>query len=282
MKKNNTQASLTLIPAGGLANRMRAIASAYHLCQQTNAHLKIIWFRDWALNAPFKEIFQPFNLPGIELHEAGWSDLLVHDRPRKRNLWIPRFFQKMKYEACIYEQQITPLKLQGFDFESWQTNRQCYMSCYQEFGAFSEDLYQMLFSPVKRVTNGVESHVSQFSNYTIGMHIRRTDHLESTTCSPTEMFIEAGKQELQKHPDMKIFLATDDNNVKDELKAVFGDKVITATTAASRSNAEGIREGLVDLYTLASTKRIYGSAGSSFSPMAAKIGKCDIVEMRKE
>lgn len=61
---------LYMIPSGGLANRMRAIVSGYWLAGQTGSRLQIIWFRDWALNAPFHELFMPLNEEKIPLREA--------------------------------------------------------------------------------------------------------------------------------------------------------------------------------------------------------------------
>ena len=48
-----------MVPSGGLANRMRAVASAYWLQQQTGSRTQVIWFCDWALNAPFHQLFLP-------------------------------------------------------------------------------------------------------------------------------------------------------------------------------------------------------------------------------
>ena len=50
---------ITFVPVGGLANRMRAVASAVMLAGKTKSELSIIWFRDWALNAPFYQLFKP-------------------------------------------------------------------------------------------------------------------------------------------------------------------------------------------------------------------------------
>ena len=75
------------IPSGGLANRMRAIASAYALTQETGSDLQIVWFQDWALNAPFHSVFvHPVQL---KLREATLTDHLLYDRARRRNLWLP-------------------------------------------------------------------------------------------------------------------------------------------------------------------------------------------------
>ena len=69
-----------------------------------------------------------------------------------------------------------------------------------------------------------------------------------------------------------VYLATDSTEVKREFIAAFGSRIITPKEDACRDSISGIRGGVVDLWTLASTQKIYGSAGSSFSPMAANIG----------
>jgi len=264
--------SLLLVPAGGLANRMRAVMSAYNLCRATDSKLQVVWFRDWALNAMFRDIFEPIDAGRLSLREAGPTDYLLNDRPRRRNLWIPKLPQMVVYRRRIYEQYVTPLKQKGFDFEAWLDKKKCYMSCYQEFGTFDHGLYKELFRPIPRVIDVSYDYRSMFSHYTIGMHIRRTDNLESVRNSPTTLFIEAGLRELEAHPDLKIYLATDSEEVKHEMRQVFGKRVITPRAAAERGSTEGIRMAVAEMWTLAHTMHIYGSAGSSFSSMAASVG----------
>ena len=268
---------LMLIPAGGLANRMRAVVSAYNLCRAVGGKMQVVWFRDWALNAPFHDIFRPVDTSLFDLREARGLDFLVNDRPRRRNFWIPKAFQKVVFDARIYEQFVTPLKQTDFDFEAWLRGRRCYMSCYQEFGTFDNALYKKIFRPVDEVMERVETFRESFSGYTIGMHIRRTDNAESIEKSPTSLFIEAGRRELEAHPDLLIFLATDSEEVKRQMRDVFADRIITPSDAAGRGSTEGIRGGLTDMWTLSLTRRIYGSAGSSFSTMASAIGGSELI-----
>ncbi len=42
---------------------------------------------------------------------------------------------------------------------------------------------------------------------------------------------------------------------------------------ADYGSLEGIREGVADMYTLARTQKIYGSFQSSFSNIAAQLGR---------
>jgi hypothetical protein len=136
----------------------------------------------------------------------------------------------------------------------------------------ADESYARLFRPNKEVMALVRTNESYFSGYTIGMHIRRTDNIDSIRRSPLELFIEAARQELAEHTDLTIFLATDSEEVKTVMRSEFAGRVVTSDHEASRDSVAGIREGLADMWTLSRTQRIYGSAGSSFSVMAARVG----------
>lgn len=271
---------LTLVPEGGLANRMRAIASAYNLCRATDSKLKVIWFKDHGMNAAFHEIFEPIkNLPDIRA--ARFADNLLNSRPRRHNLWIPSVTQPLVFHSCIQAGAIPSLKRQGFDFEGWQKGKRNFMSCYDWFGTFPPRLYTDLFHPRREAMARVEDNAKGFSTYTIGMHIRRTDNVMAIQESPTSLFVEAGRKEMERHSDMKMFLATDSDDVKEEMRRVFGSRVMTAEETASRDSAAGIIGGLVDLWTLSLTNKIYGSAYSSFSDMASCLGGKELVIVKR-
>lgn len=268
--------SLLLVPVGGLANRMRSIVSAYSLCQKVDARMTVVWFRDWAVNAPFSNIFRPIDDSLFELREARLSDYLINDRPRRRNFWLPKPFQLYIYDDRIYEATVDPRKQTGFDFEAWLKGKKCYMSCFSEFGTFPNSLYNKIFQPVDAVMATVKHYEHLFSSRTIGMHIRRTDLTEAIQKSPTHIFIAAAQKEIEHYPDTKIFLATDSDEVKRNLSGIFGDRLITSNRPASRNNTAGIQDGLADLFTLSRTVKIYGSAGSSFSTMASSLNGTDL------
>jgi hypothetical protein len=249
---------------------MRAVASAYELCKKVDSTLQVVWFQDWALHAPFRSIFE--ETPLVAIREATMLDHILYDRARKKNLFVPTLPQRILFQRHIKEQDVTPLKKQSFDFEQWARGKRCYMSCYQVFGSFPDELYSRLFRPVKEVMDVVDGYRSQFGSHTIGLHIRRTDNAESIAKSPTSLFINKVREEIDQHADAKVFLATDSAEVKQEFIAAFGSHIITPKEDACRDSISGIRGGVVDLWTLASTQKIYGSAGSSFSPMAASIG----------
>ena len=249
---------------------MRAVASAYELCRKVDSTLLVVWFQDWALHAPFRSIFE--ETPLVDVREATLLDHLIYDRSRRKNLFLPALPQRILFQRHIKEQQVTPLKKQSFDFEAWARGKHFYMSCYQVFGDVADSLYRTLFHPVKEVMEIVDDYRSRFSAHTIGLHIRRTDNAESIAKSPTSLFINKVREEIDCHDDTRVFLATDSAEVKKAFIDVFGTRIITPAEDACRNSISGIRGGVVDLWTLAATQKIYGSAGSSFSPMAASIG----------
>ncbi len=272
-----SKSSLLLVPSGGLANRMRSIASAWNLCTKTDARLQVVWFQGWGMHSAFCDLFEPIHAEGLLLREATFWDYVINDRPRRHNLWLPWLPQQLFYKGgVIHELQVSAMRDQGFDFEAWLNGSKRYMSCYDEFGTFPDDLYARLFRPNKVVKQLIANYDSHFSEYVIGMHIRRTDNIDSIRMSPTELFIEKGRQELTLHPELTIFLATDSEEVKQQMQKEFGSHVVTSEHEASRDSVEGLREGLADMWTLAKTQIIYGSAGSSFSVMAARIGGCKL------
>ena len=56
---------IILIPIGGLANRMRAIASGWSLANAVQKDFIVVWHRNYELNASFNNIFKddlPFKI----------------------------------------------------------------------------------------------------------------------------------------------------------------------------------------------------------------------------
>ena len=76
--KNKMNKRIVFVPVGGLANRMRSVASAIALAEDTVSKIQVKWFCDWALNAPFCKLFQPI----AEITEASFLDADI--RPPKK------------------------------------------------------------------------------------------------------------------------------------------------------------------------------------------------------
>lgn len=60
--------------------------------------------------------------------------------------------------------------------------------------------------------------VAEFSERTIGVHIRRTDNVVSIQSSPLENFTNIMDEEIKKNANTKFYVASDDDEVKESLK----------------------------------------------------------------
>lgn len=272
---------IIFVPVGGLANRMRAIASAIALAQDTHTNLRVIWYKDQGLNLSFKEIFCPLRLPGVELRDASFGDLLLHDRPRKKNLYVPYLFQMMRFRKCLYEDEVSKIQRTGFDFKGWVGSHNVYIASHDSFYPSGTDLSE-LFKPVDPIQKRIQEQLLLFNDSTIGIHIRRTDHAVSISESPTELFIEAMEKEMSRDPQTRFYVATDSEEDKDSLMKKFGGSVITSANQASRNTRAGIEEAVADLFLLAKTKKILGSLQSSFSEIAAQLGHIPLIVLRRK
>lgn len=90
----------------------------------------------------------------------------------------------------------------------------------------------------------------------IGVHIRRTDNLASIRQSPIELFYQKLDEKIKEDGKVAIYLATDSEEVKREMKERYGDRIFCSGKKADRGSLEGIREGITDMYTLARTQKI--------------------------
>lgn len=280
MKKSS---SLTLVPVGGLANRMKAIDAAIQLISGTDLALKIYWFRDKGLNCRFDQLFQPLDLPQVSLIEATSFDSFSYDRPRKRNLYIPRFFQSFYFDDCVYEAEATERMYQHFDFRSWAINKRTYLaSCVYFFPPAPDTRLFQFFHPVPALQQRIDEVSRTFGNRCVGVHIRRTDNLSSINESPTKLFVDRMQMMIQSDKDTCFYLASDSSEEKSKMKAIFGERILTSVTDLSRNSVQGIQDALVELYALSKTEMILGSVKSSYSETAAQIGQIECQFMKKE
>jgi hypothetical protein len=273
---------ITIVPVGGLANRLRVVMSGIVLAQATDARLRIVWFQDHALHAPFGGLFEPIAVPHVVLREArGWGDLLL-DRPRRKNLCLPRLYQMVAFRSCLYERTVGNLQKGYFDFHAWvEKNKRVYLASFVDFMPFTSEEFNRVLVPCEALAERVNERVAHFAPHTIGVHVRRTDNAVSISKSPIELFFRQLDEAIAEDGSVAIYLATDSEEVKREMRRRYGSRVLTADNRADRSSLAGIQEGLVDLYTLARTHRILGSFGSSFSEMAAFIGQTPLKLLKR-
>lgn len=261
--------TITLIPWGGLANRLRAIESGIKLAADCHSKLRIMWFNTSELGCRFDRIFYSSQEDMIEVKEASLSDFFLFSRACKSNFYLPRLFKKVGLKEHYHE--VTSADRYSFDYQKWAEKSDVYiMSCYS-FYKESKENYYSFFRPLPELQDKIDKIAQTFPPGIIGIHIRRTDHVSAIEKSPTELFIRKMKEES----NASFYLATDSLVEKQRIESLFKDRIYYYNCSVKRNSEEGIKDALVDFYLLSKTSKIYGSYGSSFSEIAAKVGNID-------
>ncbi len=263
---------LTILLHEGLANRIRVMASLYHLTQ-CGIDLKVIWQLNEELNCPFEKLFSPIN---------GFNIINTSLRPKLYNTKQKNILKRTV--AKIYN------KIKGFDYViigGYNNPDSCNVALIQTifdnyknvFLETQQILYDhqeySIFKPIKEIEDRIINSYSLAQPY-IGIHIRRGDNIQSQLKSGIIPFIEKTKNILKDNPEQKFYLATDSLDVKEVFKYLFGPSIITTDPDYSRNTETGIKDALFEMFMLSKSQRILGSYWSSFDGIAARIGNIHV------
>ncbi len=261
--------SLTVVALGGLCNRLRAFLSAKYLSVQTGIPVVVQWESTAECRACFNDLFIAEEAPSFMVTGRPWWNVPA----RKRNLYIPALIRKLagyRLQHNCYE----PRQGQSLPVEAWRYGKH-YLSTGSAFYPYPEEMVRRLqLQPELRAE--VEELCSKYAPYTVGVHIRRTDNALAISHSPLHAFKQAIEAEIEAHPAVRFFLATDDEQLKQQMQADYPSRFIVQKTQVRRDTLQGIREAVIDLYCLAATSKLLGSYWSSFTDTAAELGQIPV------
>ena len=255
---------LTLVPQGGLCNRLRVLLSALQARTEGAGSITVEWERNAECKAWFEDLFVPIDMGNFRVvHRRWWARPIT-----RRNLWLPAFvrlFLGYRVQHANYV-PATPA-----DFLRLATsNRRVYLSTCSTLCRYTPDCLARL-QPRPELMQRIERIKARFTRNTVGVHIRRTDNAVSMSRSTPEGFRRAMDREIKRDFKVRFFLATDDEALKATLVQEYPDRIITQRTQVRRDTLDGMREAVVDLWCLAATQRIIGSYWSSFTDTAAEL-----------
>lgn len=264
---------VTLIPNGGLGNRMQTIASFIAFGKRNNLRLNIVWFRDHTLNCPFSTLFELPDEEGVSVSDAGIKDYLLHDFPRRGNLYLPALVHKILYTDRIYLDEFVSIQKRPDLHEPFLTrlkdaDRTYLVACRS---IYAEPFMLNVLRPTQRVRQRTAEIAGRFTPNTVGIHIRRTDHKQAVLTSPTSLYIRKMEEEIEKDPGVSFFLASDSPEEKEKMLSRYGNRIITDHKPVRRDSEEGVIDALAEIYALSATRKIYASAYSTFALVAAGI-----------
>lgn len=263
ISNNSQDMKIVLVPYAGLCNRMNSLMSAIAFQRETGVLVDIYWERTSDCNAWFDELFEPISSLQIKRLQKYYL------KPsNKRNLFLPGLIRKFIFDASFQGETISNdnILLTG------KKLGKIYISSCNRFCPIreSEQLSRFLI-PLQHIQKRIDTIIQQYNKFTIGVHIRRTDNKAAISNSPIEWFYTKMDEEIQKHPDVSFFLATDDISLKKEITERYGNRIIIANSTLNRKSLAGMEDAVVELWCLASCKKILGSSHSTYSSFASKI-----------
>lgn len=264
------------IPHGGLANRLRLMASAHRIAKELGRAFAFYWRPDRGCGCRFGDLFDsPFDeIDEAQLKAATPADY-YHDKPNpqpepgkhliKVGSGISRFYRSphIIIHSCAFV---------AFEDETFVgRNRGSPHWFRKEISAFHQRL-----RPVAEVAERVEQASQQLlTPQTVGVHVRRTDHQLSQRHSTDEKFVAHMDAMIEQDSGVRFFLATDCPETERRFQERFGPRVgvypkrserkVTTLKGLDRGTREGMQDALVDLLLLSRTRRILGSGASTFS-----------------
>ena len=261
---------MTLLPVAGLCNRMRAIVSAmaWHKIQN-EVELEIFWENSWDCGAYFHELFeQP---QGYKINEV----TKFYMRPgNKRNLFLPDILKRMHYDKILYINESD-----RYNFEERIAGAEkVYVAAYNYFTPYEiKNSLSNIFIPTQELQKAIDRMVAYYSEYTVGVHVRRTDNYMAIKSNPLEKFYELMDKELDINKNTRFYLATDSEEVKKLMYQRYGNSIITQRLSLTRNNSEGMKDAVIDLFCLGSTQKIIGCRNSTYSILASQLYNIELI-----
>jgi len=251
---------ITVLPEGGLCNRLRVVASSWLLAQRAGQPMTVLWNRAPDFNARFDALFETEGLP-FTVREGATMTRPGRTLARSRELWSRLLGVHVLGERATapgrFDLERELAELRGRDVFVHTNSRLIFAP-----GMF--DVFRPAGEAAARLVPLRERLVQS-----VGVHVRRTDNTRAAAVSTLAHFAE--RMRAVGDPGLSFFVATDEPQVLRELRAEFGSAVWEYPKRAyARSDPQAIVDALVDLTALAACRRLIGSYWSSFTDTAAE------------
>ena len=282
---------LIIEPGGGLGNRILALSSAFNLAKELGIEeILLLWRNNNECGCEYEDVFTGMPLPckvkTIHFGKESYKELLSKGRvfsAIRKSVHLALYNQFRKNVRRIQldtgenrnsESDWNKLKKAAIESKDDKMYIEAY---YQFYGDNNCD--GMTFN--QEVVEKVNAYKAKLGKY-VAMHIRRTDNVVAIQNSPTELFYEKIEELLNEDSNLKIYIATDDAGILEDLRNKYPSNIVSeASGAVSRRTSEGIKFALYEMLILAGAETIYASFGSTFTKIANIIGKNEMITLQK-
>ena len=290
-----------VLKGGGLCNRLKYLISVWRRSEIFKKRMKVYWTDE-------------IHCSGCHLSDLFENDFeYVYSCPDKtttieQNLYIPF---PSAFRFCLLDTDI-PIgfgrvqPLTEKDSNAWKVlakyPKQGQNIDY-EYSRIPTNLKNDILSyfrrlvPVKKIRDILSEQRKQIGENTIGVHLRRTDHMlkNDRNMGVDSLVFEYMESEIAKNDKANFFISTDEVGLEDRYEKKFPGKIIKYTkrmagryivshmnteSSVSRTGIENIQDALIDVLLLAECKKILGTKLSTFTECAWWFGGCkDILIM---
>lgn len=276
----SSEQMIIIEPCAGLGNRLLGLGSAYAVAKKLDRKLVVMWKREVGCNIRFQELFDlPFEV--VEISENGLKKepvaQILGDRAKKK--WrnsADRFLECDEVEK-IKERE-------GYEglFRLIEQTPVIYLKAFGPICEVTAEIYSFV-KPSKNIEEKGAYLFRELTGQCVGVHVRRTDHTEAIANSPLALFAERMKKELETAADTSFFVATDDKEVRRELKELLPDAklIFPQSDVIDRDSKEGIEEAFIEMLALSKCRKILGSYNSTFSLLPSYIGNIPLETVHK-
>lgn len=276
----SSEPMIIIEPCAGLGNRLLGLGSAYAVAKKLDRKLVVMWKREVGCNIRFQELFDlPFEVVGISENGLKKEPVaqILGDRAKKK--WrnsADRFLECDEVEK-IKERE-------GYEglFRLIEQTPVIYLKAFGPICEVTAESYSFV-KPSKNIEEKGAYLFRELTGQCVGVHVRRTDHTEAIANSPLALFAERMKKELETAADISFFVATDDKEVRRELKELLPDAklIFPQSDVIDRDSKEGIEEAFIEMLALSKCRKILGSYNSTFSLLPSYIGNIPLETVHK-
>jgi hypothetical protein len=275
-------------PTKGLANRLRALVSCQAIAEVHRLRFAVLWepgpgFSDDPWNALFANELPLLSRPEFEeILKAGTpvaSDWFQHTPEQayrlRPQLEVGGFLAALQSRGFVYDgafrDLLRVLKRSGLEGSRMRKYRRRRKLLYRGLR-----LAPILAKPVEEFAN---RHFSE--EPVVGVHIRRGDAIsgplrEHFVWSSDEAFEREIDDILSAEPATRFFLATDCGETQERFCRRYPGRMLTYSKSFVDSTYDAVKLGqpdaAIELFLLSRTRRVLGTAWSSFGEVAAYIG----------
>ena len=266
---------LTLVPVGGLTDRLKVIASGISMAIDAKREMEIIWFSNERLYCPSYRLFTlapVIKEAGISIREATAKDWFFNDRPHTDNGYLSYPFVFFRYDRCISPGEIESVSKTAPEHlkHYFRGRERLLLASATSFGDYSR-MFRDLETTVE-VKNAFRSNLSGWTDNVVGVHLDANHQQDRQNHSPIELFIKRMQAMIENDPSVSFFIASDMVEERERLSVIFSGRILMPHTLSSMDAPKGCVNAFGELLALAQTKHILSTKGGSFAQVASLIG----------